>query len=312
MFCSSCGAEAVSSDARFCVACGASHASPGTSTIPRPPRPVDLGSLPPAGFYADPFDQRRLRWWSGRAWSEKTTDVGSARDRIRRGEPAPPDSPRLEVTPYPTDPGFYQDPAEEGQQRWWDGEAWDPIDVRASPSNSLSGSLPDRGYEHQSSSASLPSWAWWSVAVAVALVVSVGVAVVVSNRTPSPIAAVGTTSSTNVNTEVDLLCLDHNYFSLVATSSILGMSSTEGMQQLPGQAESLLQRNSPDASVNATVHEAATAFLVFWRALLELQNDPGFQSGLLGAQIEAMGFRCLRLEPDAERVHAGGAIGSEF
>jgi len=250
---------------------------------------VDVGSLPSAGFYADPFDERRLRWWSGRAWSEKTTDVGSARDRIRRGEPAPPDSPIVEVTPYPTDPGFYQDPAEEGQQRWWDGEAWDPIDVRASPSNSPSGSLPARGHEHQSYSVSLPSWAWWCVAVAVALVVSVGVAMVVSNGPSSSTVAGGEASSTNVNTDVAILCLDHGSFALMAQSAGPGMSSTEGIEQLPGQAKFLLQRYSPDADVNAAVHESASAFLVFWRALVELQEDPGFQSGLLGAQIEAMG-----------------------
>jgi hypothetical protein len=54
----------------------------------------------PAGWYADPGQPARRRYWDGAQWTEHFQD--------------PPAQPA----------GWYLDPGVEGQQRYWDGVAW--------------------------------------------------------------------------------------------------------------------------------------------------------------------------------------------
>jgi hypothetical protein len=56
----------------------------------------------PPGWYADPWDATRWRWWDGATW---TPHAGRS-------------------TPRGTPPGWYADPSGEAPQRWWDGRGW--------------------------------------------------------------------------------------------------------------------------------------------------------------------------------------------
>src|SRR5436305_1735122 len=38
---------------------------------------MDRDDLPTAGWYGDPYDSRRLRWWNGRTWTEHTASPAS-------------------------------------------------------------------------------------------------------------------------------------------------------------------------------------------------------------------------------------------
>ena len=54
----------------------------------------------PAGWYADPEQPARRRYWDGAQWTEHFQE--------------PPTQPA----------GWYPDPGVEGQQRYWDGVTW--------------------------------------------------------------------------------------------------------------------------------------------------------------------------------------------
>jgi len=56
----------------------------------------------PPGWFPDPWDATRWRWWDGRAW---TGHAGRS-------------------TPSLAPPGWYDDPTGAAPQRWWDGREW--------------------------------------------------------------------------------------------------------------------------------------------------------------------------------------------
>lgn len=65
------------------------------------------------GFYVDPFDPTRERYWDGEQWDTETYP------RERRTRAATPSS-------YPgMPPGFYPDPSNPGKDRYWLGDRWD-------------------------------------------------------------------------------------------------------------------------------------------------------------------------------------------
>ena len=65
----------------------------------------------PPGWYLDPTDSSRERWWDGAQWAEESRPFGAA-------EVPPPPPP-----PPPEHPaGWYPDAY--GAIRYWDGEAW--------------------------------------------------------------------------------------------------------------------------------------------------------------------------------------------
>lgn len=65
------------------------------------------------GFYVDPFDPTRERYWDGNQWDTETYP------RERRTRVATP-------TSYPgMPPGWYTDPSNPGKDRYWLGDRWD-------------------------------------------------------------------------------------------------------------------------------------------------------------------------------------------
>jgi len=73
--------------------------------------PRGTADLPPPGWYRDPTDRDKERWWTGDSWSES----------VRHSIPAPP------AGWYPDRSGYgtgHRDPAQEHEWRWWDGASW--------------------------------------------------------------------------------------------------------------------------------------------------------------------------------------------
>jgi hypothetical protein len=69
----------------------------------------------PAGWYLDPSDSSRERWWDGAGWSDRSRPFGA--------EDAPAQSPEPPIPPPPEHPpGWYQDAYD--AIRYWDGQAW--------------------------------------------------------------------------------------------------------------------------------------------------------------------------------------------
>lgn len=65
------------------------------------------------GFYVDPLDPTRERYWDGKHWDTETYP------RERRTRVATP-------TSYPgMPPGWYTDPSNPGRDRYWLGDRWD-------------------------------------------------------------------------------------------------------------------------------------------------------------------------------------------
>ena len=65
------------------------------------------------GFYVDPLDPTRERYWDGKQWDTETYP------RERRTRVATP-------TSYPgMPPGWYTDPSNPGKDRYWLGDRWD-------------------------------------------------------------------------------------------------------------------------------------------------------------------------------------------
>jgi Protein of unknown function (DUF2510) len=73
----------------------------------------------PAGWYLDPSDSSRERWWDGTGWAEQSRPfVGAMPAPAREPAPAPQPPP-----PPPLHPaGWYPDA--QGTVRYWDGHGW--------------------------------------------------------------------------------------------------------------------------------------------------------------------------------------------
>src|SRR5579862_5765546 len=69
---------------------------------------------PRAGWYPDPQNAARLRYWDGEGWTGHTS---SAMLTARGAPPAPPPA---------TPPGWYRDAFTPTRARYWDGRAWHP------------------------------------------------------------------------------------------------------------------------------------------------------------------------------------------
>lgn len=54
-----------------------------------------LFDSPAAGWYPDPMSQAHVRWWDGRAWTERQADVAAIRSDAAPPMPAPNRSERL-------------------------------------------------------------------------------------------------------------------------------------------------------------------------------------------------------------------------
>lgn len=79
----------------------------------------------PAGWYPDPDEPGRQRWWDGELWSEHR----------RR-------APRVQYRPHdPTrpDPGWYPAPGEPGMLRFWEGTYW--LDLRLPATDAAPGGV---------------------------------------------------------------------------------------------------------------------------------------------------------------------------
>lgn len=96
----------------------------------KPPSAPYRGLVP--GFYADPLDPSRQRYWNGNDWLTRTYPGG---ERVRA---APTVGPMTEDgfqrtlgTMPPKIPyvglaeGFYIDPLDDSRERFWSGEEWD-------------------------------------------------------------------------------------------------------------------------------------------------------------------------------------------
>ena len=73
------------------------------------------------GWYDNPEDSNEQRYWDGQAWTPH---------RQRKGV-APPPPPVAAVAPppppnQPIQPGWYDNPEDSNEQRYWDGQAWTP------------------------------------------------------------------------------------------------------------------------------------------------------------------------------------------
>jgi uncharacterized protein len=70
---------------------------------------------PPAGWFPDPTEPGRLRWWDGARWTDHVALGGLVLPRsVPVGAPDDPGS----------GPAWHPDPVAPKRQRWWDGSAW--------------------------------------------------------------------------------------------------------------------------------------------------------------------------------------------
>ena len=86
-------------------------------------RPVP-GSLPP-GWYPDPQAPGELRYWAGQAWGPKVYPEtgGRSTSHAHLASPAAYETSDLPV-PGSLTPGYYPDPEDPREMRYWTGQAW--------------------------------------------------------------------------------------------------------------------------------------------------------------------------------------------
>ena len=164
MFCIACGKPLVGPQPKFCSACGAPVPRPeSTAAAPRgngnpaedtahpaatvatsadapAPAPAadggtDLdGTLPPPGYYDDPFNPQVSRLWTGTDWDTATQDDPVRIARLRSGTVPPPRTPMAPppevpiAVPTPPSfavPGLYPDPLNPRGLRYWSGTRWE-------------------------------------------------------------------------------------------------------------------------------------------------------------------------------------------
>ncbi|MCL2333059.1 MAG: DUF2510 domain-containing protein [Actinomycetia bacterium] len=104
-----------------------------------------VGAAVAPGWYEDPLDTRQFRWWDGARWThaitrDRSTIVGTdsyfdgvlrKMDRVFEnrqpwGAPTPVHVPkgRFAAVDKPVAAGWYQDPMDKEQFRYWTGEVW--------------------------------------------------------------------------------------------------------------------------------------------------------------------------------------------
>jgi hypothetical protein len=71
-----------------------------------------------AGWYPDPHDSSRLRWWDGRAWTRRLTDTPVREPKEGVLQPA------LDAGTMSGPAGWYDDPSGADHNRWWNGTGW--------------------------------------------------------------------------------------------------------------------------------------------------------------------------------------------
>lgn len=131
----------------------------------------------PAGWYEDPRDPSRLRYWSGAAWTNDYAQrAGSAPSIAADWYPDPSNSAQLRywdgaawthhTSPRPgavtTPADWYPDPSNAAQLRYWDGAAWTSHvtagPAAASTSGPLSGHALAPAYEQSRINMSSAEW----------------------------------------------------------------------------------------------------------------------------------------------------------
>ena len=103
--------------------------------------------LQPAGWYVDPQDAARLRYWDGQGWTGHVSRAMVS----PRGLPPP--------LPSSAQPGWYEDPFVPTRARYWDGRAWglQTYAVGATAEEPRRASLPAPGVEAPGLAAPSPS-----------------------------------------------------------------------------------------------------------------------------------------------------------
>ena len=154
MYCIACGKPLIGQEPRFCASCGAqvpppestaadtrgtndpvedsAEAATGATFADEPATAGDVGeasneTLPPRGYYDDPFNPQVSRMWTGAEWATTSQDDPIRIARLRSGTMPPPRAsmPPQEAPPQAAGAGYYPDPVWPSRSmRYWSGTAW--------------------------------------------------------------------------------------------------------------------------------------------------------------------------------------------